>query len=74
MDAPLSGDTGVSGTGSEVREPVETLYVDTLQVGCDGGGALGHPLVYLTMEKNGVVDCPYCGRRYILNQHVHSGH
>jgi uncharacterized Zn-finger protein len=59
-------------------QPPETIIVETATVGCDGGGgALGHPLVYLTMGRNGVVDCPYCGRRYVLSEdakaHAH-GH
>jgi uncharacterized Zn-finger protein len=45
----------------------EVIEVETAVVGCDGGGgALGHPLVYLNMEKSGAVDCPYCGRKYVL--------
>lgn len=49
-------------------EPPETLRVDTNVVSCDGGPnpALGHPMVYLNMGKDGVVDCPYCDRRFIL--------
>lgn len=48
------------------RQPVETIYVDDLTVRCDGGEEpLGHPLVYLTLERDGEIDCPYCGRRYI---------
>jgi uncharacterized Zn-finger protein len=47
-------------------QPVETIYVDELTVRCDGGEEpLGHPLVYLTLERDGKIDCPYCGRRYI---------
>ncbi len=50
-------------------EPVETLYRDTEVVSCDGGDEpLGHPRVYLNMEGKGQIDCPYCGRRYILNE------
>ena len=47
--------------------PHEIIEVETTVVGCDGGGgALGHPLVYLNMERRGAVDCPYCGRKYVL--------
>ena len=46
----------------------ETFIVDEPTIGCDGGGALGHPLVYLTMTADGTVDCPYCGRHYILRE------
>jgi len=46
--------------------PPEIIHVDSDKVGCDGGeGPLGHPLVYLTLDATGQVDCPYCGRRYI---------
>ena len=48
-------------------QPPETIEVTGATVGCDGGvGPLGHPMVYLTIDKSGRVDCPYCGRRYIL--------
>jgi uncharacterized Zn-finger protein len=47
-------------------KPPEIIEVDKDRVGCDGGkGPLGHPLVYLTMDNSGKVDCPYCGRRFI---------
>ena len=50
-------------------EPTETLYVDSTVVACDGGGgALGHPRVYLHMDVRGEVECPYCSRRYILKE------
>jgi uncharacterized Zn-finger protein len=50
-------------------EPPETITVEGAVVGCDGGGgALGHPLVYLNLGPEGRVDCPYCGRRYILKR------
>ncbi|WP_114395010.1 zinc-finger domain-containing protein [Oleisolibacter albus] len=58
-------------------QPLETIYVDDSTVGCDGGGgALGHPMVYLSLEKKGAVDCPYCGRRYIQTEDGkrHAGH
>ncbi len=48
-------------------EPPETLYVDKDVIACDGGGGpLGHPRVWLNMEGKGEIDCPYCGRRFIL--------
>ena len=39
----------------------------TLQrVSCNGGGgALGHPLVWLTLGIDGKVVCPYCSRTYV---------
>ncbi len=48
-------------------EPVEIIEVDSTTVACDGGGgALGHPRVFLNMGAKGEVDCPYCGRRFVL--------
>ncbi|MEL6980436.1 MAG: zinc-finger domain-containing protein [Pseudomonadota bacterium] len=44
----------------------EVIEVTTDRVACDGGGgALGHPLVYLTIGETGDVVCGYCGRRYV---------
>ncbi|MBK1696085.1 zinc-finger domain-containing protein [Rhodovibrio salinarum] len=57
-------------------QPVETVYVEAETVPCDGGPnpALGHPRVFLNMEGRGQVDCPYCGRRYILREGAKAGH
>ena len=44
----------------------ETIEVTTKRVGCDGGGALGHPKVYLEIDEHGYVDCGYCDRRFVL--------
>ena len=52
--------------------PAEVIVSRTRRVGCDGGGgALGHPLVYLTLSRTGTIDCPYCGRRYVLAEDAH---
>jgi uncharacterized Zn-finger protein len=48
-------------------EPLERIEVETAVVRCDGGGgALGHPAVYLNLEGRPELDCPYCGRRFAL--------
>lgn len=46
----------------------ETQKVRTSRIACDGGeGALGHPRVWLSIPREtGWVDCPYCDKRYIL--------
>ena len=57
-------------------DPPETIEVEKLTVACDGGGgALGHPKVYLTLVE-GKVECGYCGRVYILKPgaKVKAGH
>jgi uncharacterized Zn-finger protein len=56
-------------------QPTETIQVETETVGCDGGGgALGHPLVYLTLDKAGQAGCPYCGRRFVLKEGAKLSH
>lgn len=47
-------------------EAPETLTVNETRVACDGGGALGHPKVYLQIGDEGFVECPYCDRRFVL--------
>jgi uncharacterized Zn-finger protein len=45
----------------------EIILVETKRVKCDGGGgALGHPLVWYDLGDDGVVDCGYCDRRFVL--------
>ena len=56
-------------------EPVETIIVEQTQLACDGGvGTLGHPRVFLNMEGKGYVDCPYCGRHYVLKPGAKASH
>ncbi|MBA4808867.1 zinc-finger domain-containing protein [Brevundimonas sp.] len=48
--------------------PPEEVVVSTKRVACDGGGgALGHPLVYMDMGQDDFVECPYCDRRFVLS-------
>lgn len=47
--------------------PSEEIVVASTRVACDGGGgALGHPLVYLDMGDDDAVECGYCDRRFVL--------
>ncbi|MFO1242675.1 MAG: zinc-finger domain-containing protein [Rickettsiales bacterium] len=46
--------------------PFEIIKVDHSEVACDGG-TLGHPKVYLHIEREtGEVTCPYCSRTFVL--------
>jgi len=61
----------------------ETVTVHSHRVSCDGAGqirstgaykasALGHPRVYLEIDERGYVDCPYCDKRFVLDEaHAH---
>jgi uncharacterized Zn-finger protein len=47
-------------------DTIEVFYVDGDSVACDGGGgALGHPRVYLALDQRGRATCPYCGRVFV---------
>jgi uncharacterized Zn-finger protein len=48
-------------------EAPEIVETESTRVACDGGGgALGHPKVYLEMGDEGFVECPYCDKRFVL--------
>lgn len=46
----------------------ETIEVTQSRIACDGGGgAGGHPRVWLQVDPDkGYVECGYCDRRYVL--------
>ncbi len=47
----------------------ETIEADAKTVACDGGGgALGHPKVYLDMGAAVEITCPYCSRHFVLKE------
>ncbi|EUB61563.1 putative NADH dehydrogenase [ubiquinone] iron-sulfur protein 6, mitochondrial [Echinococcus granulosus] len=49
----------------ELIENVPPKRVTERIVACDGGhGALGHPKVYINLDKPGLHTCGYCGLRY----------
>ena len=44
----------------------EVIMVHSHRIACDGGGgALGHPRVFLEMGEGVFVECPYCDRRFV---------
>jgi uncharacterized Zn-finger protein len=50
-----------------VPQPPEVVEVSEHRVWCDGGGgALGHPRVYMEMGDDDFVECGYCDRRFVL--------
>jgi uncharacterized Zn-finger protein len=58
-----------------LETPLETIVVNDDRIACDGtGGSLGHPRVYLNLAPKGEVDCPYCGRHYVLKAGARTGH
>lgn len=48
----------------ENNVPVVTTTAS--RVSCNGGGgALGHPLVWLNLGEDGKVTCPYCSKQFV---------
>ncbi|MBF0374864.1 MAG: zinc-finger domain-containing protein [Alphaproteobacteria bacterium] len=53
----------------------QAIVVETAKVACDGGGgALGHPMVYMTFAGKAEIVCPYCSRRYRLAEGAKAEH
>ena len=70
-DARMTGYTPVALPGVT---PDDTITAHSRVVGCDGGGgALGHPLVYLRIKEKQVT-CPYCSRTYVLAEGAGDDH
>jgi uncharacterized Zn-finger protein len=54
--------------------PPEIIEVGTTPVGCDGGGgALGHPLIYIPLGADGAGECGYCDRKFVLKAGARRG-
>ncbi|KAJ1726378.1 hypothetical protein LPJ61_005227 [Coemansia biformis] len=52
------------------EEPVRE--VDSRLACCDGGGgALGHPRVWINLDEGKIEDCGYCGLRFKRSPHHH---
>lgn len=51
----------------------ETETVTATRIACDGGGGgLGHPRVWLSIDpKVGFVECGYCDKRFVLEGDGH---
>src|SRR5258708_11470454 len=50
-----------------VPPPPEVIEVETTTVGCDGGGgALGHPLIYIPVGRDRTGECGSCARKFLL--------
>ena len=47
----------------------EIAIVQEMKPICDGGGPLGHPREYLTLEHGAEATCKYCDRRYLHASH-----
>ncbi|KAL2911942.1 hypothetical protein HK105_208552 [Polyrhizophydium stewartii] len=54
----------------EFINAVPVKFVEARRVACDGGGgALGHPKVYINLDKDQPMPCGYCGLRFQQKHH-----
>ena len=52
------------------EEPV--VVINDTHTWCDGGGdALGHPKVYINLDKPEIGVCGYCGKSFVSSQNKH---
>ncbi|MDA0261677.1 MAG: zinc-finger domain-containing protein [Proteobacteria bacterium] len=52
-------------------DSAETIEVEENVVACDGGGgALGHPRVFLNLGADRAAACPYCDRQFVLKENA----
>ncbi|WWD17709.1 hypothetical protein CI109_102150 [Kwoniella shandongensis] len=59
-----------SAMGMVAEDPVR--LVEGRKAVCDGGGgALGHPKIFINLDKPGPKACGYCGIRYEQSHHTH---
>ena len=54
-----------------MQKPSDIISVTTRKISCLGDVESAHPRVYLTMGSEGFVDCPYCGKHYVLASGAH---
>ncbi|XDZ65194.1 zinc-finger domain-containing protein [Alphaproteobacteria bacterium LSUCC0684] len=58
IPSQIVDETGISG---------DIVRVTTKRVACNGGGgALGHPQVWLNLGEDGAIMCPYCSREFVI--------
>jgi len=48
-----------------MNRAIGPIKVNESIVKCDGGGPLGHPVIYLNLGKEGRSICPYCGKTFV---------
>ena len=48
------------------KSSANVIVTKQSRVACNGGGgALGHPKIFLTLGSDGKVTCPYCSREFV---------
>ncbi|MEM9262539.1 MAG: zinc-finger domain-containing protein, partial [Pseudomonadota bacterium] len=64
---PKADSPAVPTNESKGPPPPEVIYVSETRIACDGGGgALGHPKVWYSLE-DGRAECGYCDRLFLYD-------
>ena len=51
------------------KASADVILTNQSRVACNGGGgALGHPQIFLTLGIDGRVTCPYCSREFVKSK------
>ncbi len=54
---------------------MKEITVEKTKIACDGGTSSSHPKVWLQIDPRvGSVECPYCGRVYVLDKNASESH
>jgi uncharacterized Zn-finger protein len=59
---------------ADVPPPPEVIEVEASPARCDGGGALGHPTIYIPLGADGRGECGYCDRVFVLKAGARLSH
>ena len=55
--------------GAVKKLSTDVILTNQPRVACNGGGgALGHPKIFLTLDTDGRVTCPYCSREFVKSK------
>jgi NADH dehydrogenase (ubiquinone) Fe-S protein 6 len=53
----------------ELLQSDPVVEIKTRIVSCDGGGSLGHPKIYINLDKPQIHSCMYCSKKFIHRAH-----
>ena len=72
MSASRSAPASASAETAPDTTPIaDQITVTSRRIACDGGGgALGHPRVWLNLGEEGRITCPYCSRLFVLADEI----
>ena len=53
------------------QQNADRVIVTSTRISCDGGGgALGHPKIWMDMGQDTQVKCKYCDRVFVLDENA----